>query len=267
MNSFTTLTDIFESGVFEPMTLLDERLAIVSAKDGDKDATTRLLRAYAPAIRAGVAWYTSRSLNALQQTDVDDIRSAAVLGVLDAIQAFDLEKHERLAAIVARHIDHEISAQADVVPGFTVPSRTLSRFFGILRAASGNVYEAARLAQDYNMRTETFLAVLGSLRDVDSIDEITSAAYRGTDGAGTDLVASPLWDNKTPDVEDRILVEAAFAAMDTLEKDVIRLAYGFIEADPVPDAEIGHRFGLSRQKTQRTRALGLAKARIALGVA
>jgi DNA-directed RNA polymerase specialized sigma subunit len=182
------------------------------------------------------------------------------MGLIEAVQAWRPEVHDRLAAIAPRYIRNAVAVSAAVATQFTVPERTLKRFFGILRAADGDVIEATRIAPAYSMRPETFLAVLDAVRSVDSYD-----AANGNDGQGRDLAASPIWDNAAPDVEDRILVEAAFKAVDTLEKDIVRMAYGFTEHDPLPDEEIGHRIGFTRPKTQRIRAGALAKMREAIG--
>jgi DNA-directed RNA polymerase specialized sigma subunit len=213
-----------------------------------------------------VAWYTRALTSAPQIADLEDVRSQAIVGLLEAIRAFDGDTQTRLAAIAPQYIVDAVAQAASPVAAFSVPKRTLTRFFGILRAADGNVYDAARLAPEYEMKTETFLAVLSAVRDVDSYDALTEA--REEDGGQSgDVATSPIWDGRQADAEDRVLVEAAFRSVDTLEKDVTRLAYGFTEYDPVPDAEIGARLGLSRQKTQRTRSSALGKMREALGVA
>ncbi|WP_157601800.1 hypothetical protein [Promicromonospora kroppenstedtii] len=69
------------------------------------------------------------------------------------------------------------------------------------------------------------------------------------------------------DVEDKILVDMAFAAMTDEEARICELAYGFTEYEPVPDPEIGHRMGLSKATVQRKRQKALGQSRKALGVA
>lgn len=267
------LADIFNRNAearFESVE--EERVAIAAAKQGDNEATVSLLYAYASAIRNAVARFTSETPEA--KTDPEELRSAALLGFFEAIKSFDADKHERLAGIVRTVLMRTMREEFITPSAFTVPDRTLTRFYEILRHADGNVYEAAALAPKYSMTKETFLAVLSAVRNVNSYEGITSAedefdpyAVGGQSSTGPrDVDAKPLWDNSAAE-EDAELVKAAFEAVDDLEEEVCRMSYGFTDYEPVPDAEIGHRLGLSRQKTQRTRSSALGKMRAALAVA
>jgi len=275
LNMSTLLSDVFDRRAEGRLELGEERTAIAAAQLGDDDATAKLILAYAPALRNGVTWYTRALAGSPQPADLEDVRSQAILGLLEAIKAFDGTTHERLAATVASYIRNAVTTSAASVTSFTVPERTLKRFFGILRTAEGNVYEGARIAPDYEMKTETFLAVLSAVRNVESYDAILDGNAGGFDGTTSErfntgvergVEARPLWDGREADAEDRILVEAAFTAVNTLEADVVRLAYGFSDYEPVPDAEIGARMGFSRATTQRTRTGALDKMRRVLGV-
>lgn len=267
LNLPSILTDVFDRRAEVRLSLEDEREALAAAQGGDADATLRLVLAYAPALRNGVAAFTRATADGASRQDLDDVRSQAVLGLLEAIQAFDPERHERLAALAPGHIRNAVATEAAGVSSFTVPERTLKRFFGILRAADGNVYEAARIAPSMEMRAETFLAVLAAVRNVGSLDAALDAAAESGEDSWGFVDARPLWDGSEADADDRVLVETAFEAVGPLEADVTRLAFGFSDFDPVPDAEIGHRLGFSRAKVQRTRSSALTKMRSALGVA
>jgi len=275
MNYFSTLTDIFDRGIDERLELADERSLITLAQAGDETAKLRLMRAYAPALRNGVTWFTRAVPTIPQTADLEDVRSQAVMGLLEAIDAFDPETHDRLAALAASYIRNAVAVAAGPIAAFSVPERTLKRFFGILRAADGDTVRAADIAPDYEMKRETFLAVLSAVRNVDSYDALTAAEDEhgrvtkgGQSGEGSrDITAFPIAHDSIADVEDAVLVEVAFGAMDTFERDVVRLGYGFAEYDTVPDAEIAARLGYSRPKIQRTRSGALVKARSALGVA
>lgn len=235
-----------------------EREAIQAAKNGSSEAVVSLMYAYAAAIRGAVSRFTGPNASRLDQ---DELRSAVALGFMEAIHAYDPKASDRLAGVIrdilARTLHENMPSAA-----FTVPERTRTRFFSILRKADGNVYEGARLAPEYGMSRETFLAVLSAVRNVSSLD---AAAPGDPDEGPREIVAAPLWDNSAAE-EDTELVRHAFQAVDDLEADVCRLAYGFADYDPVPDAEIGARLGLSRPKTQRVRSGALTKMRIALAV-
>jgi DNA-directed RNA polymerase specialized sigma subunit len=273
------LTAVFEQGAEERLELVEERSTIAAAQAGSKEARERLILAYAPALRAAVSWYRTTVQRGLSPEDIQEARQAALLGLLEAVATFDLEVYERLAAIVAPYIRNQVASLSQATTQFSIPERTLTRFWGILREAGGDANLAADLAPTFEMRRETFLAVLHAVRDVESLDAQNSSGSRiggshvgdtphGADGDLWDRVEThPLWEGNVPDVEDRILVKAAFSAVDTFEGDIVRMAYGFEEFDPIPDAEIAHRFGFSRPKVQRVRSVALGKMRSALGVA
>lgn len=269
MNFQHILADIFDRHAERSFDSIEaEREAIAKAQLGDTQATIDLIYAYAPALRRASGQY--RVAGGAGTTYVEDVRMAAVEGLIEAIYAFDLEgPHRRLAATIIGEVNDSVGTSVLGPIGFSVPSRTLTRFYGILRAAEGDVTEAVRLAPAYQMKSETFLAVLDAVRNVGTLDETHGSADSASgddDGYGRSD-ASPLWDGQQADAEDRILVEAAFRAVDDLEGDVVRLAYGFSDFDPVPDSEVAHRMGLSRQKAQRTRTSAIVKMRSALGVA
>lgn len=261
----------------ERLDLAEERALIASAQAGDPAAVERLLVAYTPALRSAVSHFT-RSMSAHPSREaLEDIRSNAVLALVEAIHAFDPERHDRLAATAPAYIRDGVSTSAASATAFTVPERTLKRFFGIMRTAEGDVAKAIELAPEHEMKRETFLAVLEAVRGVDSFEKLLDDATSGYGDTGTrygiagatnDVEGVSLTSSgPIADAEDRILVELAFRAVDTLEKDVVGLAYGFTDYDPVPDAEIATRLGLSRQKAQRVRSGALGKMREKLGVA
>lgn len=267
------LSDVFDRSAERRIpSAADERAAISLAQDGDEAATLDLVYAYAPTLRAAAARH-ERTLGR------EEARQATVLGLLEAVHAFDLSSdYERLAAIVWEYVADAVQTAAGTMVAISVPSRTLKRFFGILRRADGDLEAAALAAPKHELSTESFWAIVDALR-VDPLDVKalggTKAGIEGrhaVDGpsfVGAESHARPLWqhaDRGTSDAEDRILAEVALRAVDGFSRDVCRLAYGFSEADPIPDAEIAHRLGYSRPKVQRTRTTALVKMRDALGL-
>jgi len=258
MLTSNAISDIFDNGAEHFLTLEEEHLAIADAQSGDQDAKVALLYAYAPLLRSSVARYR----NMTGTWSEEELRQDALLGFLEAIEAFDPERHIRLAGVAPSYVTNTLASSARSQAAYTVPERSLRRFFGILREADGDVIEAVKLAPQREMKPETFLSVLDAVRNVSSLDgELSELGVTG------DIQGVPVWDGQHADAEDRILVEAAFRSVSTFEGDIVRLAYGFADYDPLPDAEVGHRLGLSRQKAQRTRTEALGKMRVSLGVA
>lgn len=270
MTTYSSLTaDIFDRKVSRNLTVEEERDLIAAAQSGDDEATFTLMYAYAAVLNNSVKWFTRAMPSTPRASELEDIRSQAIMGFMEAVQAFKLDNHNRLAAIVREYVNNAVSVAAASVSGFAIPERTLKRFFSILRKADGNEYEAARLAPEFSMSRETFFTVLSAVRNVESYDGMTGHG-EDEDGSSGDFYAHEIGVYARTEeeiVEDKILVEAAFEAVDDLEADVTRLYYGFADYNTVSDAEIAHRLGLSRPKTQRVRSSSLGKMRNALGVA
>lgn len=250
------LADVFERRSERRLTVTEEAEAIRLAKQGDQEATVALIYSYAPALRNAVARHPG--------LDRDEARSAAVTGLLEAVRAFDSSAHDRLAGILRAYLSDALAQEEGIAHGFAVPPRTLKRFFGILRHADGDPVAALALAPEYAMAPETFLDVLTAVRGLDWLYPADDEDEQAGDVLDR---ARPIWSGDHADADDRVLVERAFRAVDALEERVCRVAYGFEDYDPQPDAEVAHRLGISRQKAQRARSSALTKMRSALGVA
>ena len=269
----TVLSQIFDRSAEARLSLDEERAAIAAAKDGDESATVALLYAYAPTLRSAAARH--------RETLGEDARQVAVVGLLEAVRAFDFEKtYDRLAAIVWEYVTDALLGAAGSTLAVPVPPRTLKRFFGVLRRANGDVAAAALIAPDHDLSREAFYAILGAVR-VESL-EVGQDEDRGDRGPTPEPEYVPLWDNATAiEVEDRLLVEAAFDAVDPEEEEVCRYAYGFVSGEALSDAGVVHAVSvrdlgadavaegqtiLSRATVQRSRVSALGKMREALAV-
>lgn len=241
-----------------PIAAEEEAGVIAAAQAGDEAATLRLFAAYQPALRAAV-----RRAGTL---DRDDARQAATEGFLLALKAFRVEEHEggRLAGILRHYLtDALTSAASEATLGFSIKSRTLKRFFGILARADRDPVEAARIAPEFEMSEATFWETWVAVSSTSSLDEAIEIHGSADAARPVGHAAEP---RGVADAEDRVLCEVAFRAVNDFERDVCALAYGFADFDPQPDAEIGHRLGgFSRLKIQRTRTKALGKMAAALG--
>lgn len=243
-----------------------EEVALIErAQTGDDDATLTLLHAYGPAIRSAVSRFTKGSTPVGgSDLDVEDVQAAALTAFLEVVAEHDPALNPRLAGRLVQRLSKRLAEEFTTAAAFTVPERTLSRFYGILRAADGDVEAALEIVTEHGMSREVFLQVLGAVRGTDSLEGTTDG---DEDSAGYTGSATPVF-TTTPvvDVEDRILVDLAFAAVEDDEERICRLSYGFTEYDPQPDAEIAHRLNLTRPTVQRKRARALDSMRKALGV-
>ena len=265
----SVLADVFDRGQTIPQTLSreEEAAVIADAKAGSSDAIVTLIRLYGQALRNATARHR-------ETLGAEEAQAVALAALVEAVHTS--QPGERLAVVIGTMLRSALTDAASANSGFTVPPRTVKRFFSILRAANGDTALAADLAPSYEMTRETFLAVLDAVRHVDSIDDAQgnrSEAYTANGGGFAEESGWARRDDVRPihaaqqiaDAEDADLVDLAFDAVDGLEEEVVRLAYGFSDYEPVADAEIGFRLGYSRPKVQRVRSSALDKMRVAVG--
>jgi DNA-directed RNA polymerase specialized sigma24 family protein len=264
----SVIADVFDrrQTLAQDLDLAVELEAIASARAGDSDAIALLIRAYAPVLRAQVGRHRAT-------LDRDEAIAAALEAVTLAVH--ECPEGERLALVLPRRLWHALGgAASEASSEMTVPKRTVQRFFSILRKADGDFELAATLAPEHKMSRETFEEVRVAVGRVDRLEGGTFPHLDNADGRedpdirdtwrGSIENARPIWTGSAPDAEVSELVDLAFDAVNPLEAEVIRLAYGFSDYDPVPDAEIAVRLGVNRVTAWRYRTRGLDKMRVAL---
>lgn len=272
MKSFDSiLRDIFDRRTAAPQIPIEEEADVVeAARHGDERAYVTLLYAYGKVL----AGFHRDALRALgreaPRDDIDELRAILVSGMAEAILAYDPAKGARLLHVLRVKLRETLaeSGWGQEVP-FTVSERTLRRFYGLMAAAEQNVERALELAPEHHMKPETVLDVLAAVRNTLAYDGFTTDD--GDDAADPLAYATPISGvvSRDPiqDVEDRVLVEAAFRAVDDQEARVVELAYGFTADEIVPDGKIASKLGTSRTTVRRIRGSALDKMRDELGVA
>lgn len=274
MNAFANvIADIFDRHQDRPLSVDEERACILRAKAGDQDAVVDLLYAYARAIRNSLYDFMRAARSQRSTSEVEDARMAVVVGFLEAIEEIDLDTHERLATIVRDRLARAVEQVTETAATTTVPSRTLRRFYGILREADGDEELALQLAPEHGMRPETFLSVLASVRHAKAISATDAADDDDPHGSEYAYPDEVVWVDPQDDADDRVMVELVFARrgdrndLTDREEAVLRWAYGFESyGDPQPDSAVGYYLGVTRSVVRRARGNGLEKARARLGV-
>jgi len=259
-----------------------EAQAIREAQAGSEEAQVLLLETYGPALRSAVSTFVRRLPQEEQAQAREDAQMEAVAAFLGMLADHDPEKSPRLAGRVSQVLAEALGEAATPDAALTIPARTLKRFYGILRKADGDLEAARALAPSLGMSVHVFDEILSVVRYSESL-----TAHEGEDGSGDTLsrgAATSIWnDGEEPfaEVEDAILFEIAFRAVNDDERTVIRYAYGFETGDALSDAAVVHAMSehalgeervsggetvISRPAVQRRRASGLAKMREAFGV-
>lgn len=263
------LREVFDRGAERRIDdAAEERATIERAQWGDQDATLALVFAYAPTLRALTARHAAR-------LGVEDARSVAVSGLIEAIHAFRLDgPHDRLAGTARQYVADRMAEEDTSL--VSVPTRTRKRFFTILRKAEAGaddlspaeLQERAReIAPEYEMSVETFDAIRQALVDNRQAQFFEGAAesLKGSADLGSDPslgrldAAAPIWapedSDAFRDADNRLLAARALEAIDGREWTVSRYAYGFVTGDPLSDGEVAQEVSLDE----------LGRARVAAG--
>lgn len=284
-----TMSDVFASdGELDfSLTEAEEAAMIARAQAGDDRATMTLIHSYGPTLRRAVSEFKggvldgqvsrSHSGYGTPSLSVEDLQQAAIEGLLECLQSHDPARNPRLAGRARAYVSNALKTQAGTTSGFRVPERTLTRFYGIMAAADGDLGEALQIAPEKGMSTDTLLQVYAAV-GFETVDRDDEGDEGGNflDGATPIFTPSPV-----VEVEDKILVEHAFGAVTDEEASVCRYAYGFATGDPLSDGEIVQALSetalgearvaagetvVSRAAVQRRRSKALGKMREALGV-
>lgn len=259
---FTYSEDLPRLSVDEEVTLIER------AQAGDEDAFMTLLASYGPIIRHTIA-------SSAKIADPEDIQGEALAAFNEVLKSHDPHDpayaNGRLASRLPDHLlDRLRHVEAQVASTFSIPKRTHTRYLAVLNRADGDLQEALELAPSMGMKSSTFLEIFLKSREA-----TRTALVSEDDEEFEGRVRSVLnieGDSTYDEVEDRLMIDVAFAALDDSEARVIELAYGFrstfdyASGEPVPDSAIALIVGGSRATIQRRRGKALAKCREALGV-
>lgn len=239
-----------------PLRKGDRQTTTLLAQHGDRDAYEALLADFVPNLLGLSRAFADR-------LGREEAESAALLGFVEAVNAYEPSSDPDgvgVVAILSGYVREALASAAGVTMPFSVPERTAKRFWGILRAAEGDPVKAAQIAPDFDMASDTFRSIFVLMRGTSSLEAWVEAERHGGDSFYG-------WTVESSTVEDEFDVERAFRSVDTMERDVVRAAYGFTEYRPMSDEEIASEgWAGSRSRVQRTRTRALEKMRKALGV-
>jgi RNA polymerase sigma-B factor len=193
-----------------------------------------------------------------------DLRQAALLGMLGAVERFDPEMGVAFATFASRTMDGELKRQLRDKSWLIRPPRRHQEVFLAVRKAEeeleqrlGRSPRVDEIAQAVGESTDAVLEALeaGGARRPDSLDhpdrsEPTPA--RGHVGATADLNA----------VEVKILVRGLLDALEPRERAVVEMRF----FEEMPQPEIAERLGLSQSYVSRLIRRVLIAMRDDLGV-
>lgn len=214
---------------------------------GDVAARERLIELYLPLVESFARRY-SRSAD-----DYEDLNQVGCIGLINAIDRFDLEQGDELTAFAVPNITGEIKRHLrDRGGGVRLP-RPVRELRGSALRAQADL--AASLG-----RTPT-TAEIAERVGADAND-VADALEAGRAASPVELSPDAGAEATLPldATEDRLFLSGAFAALDDRERRILYLRY---VRDLEPN-EIARELGISRRQLSRTTQATLAKLRLGL---
>jgi RNA polymerase sigma-B factor len=213
---------------------------------GDSSARDRLVQLYLPLVDSLVRRHAHAA------DDYDDLFQVGCIGLINAIDRFDVRRGEELAAFAVPNIAGEIRRHMrDRSTTVRLPRRVLE-----LRgpAAAAEAELAAKLG-----RTPTPAEVARALGEQEEDVALALDSARASSAVELEPGAEP--DDASADgADDRLFLAEAFRGLDERERRIVFLRY---VRDMAP-AEVARDLGLSERQLSRTTRAALAKLRSGL---
>jgi RNA polymerase sigma-B factor len=226
------------------------RLLHAYHRRGDVGARRRLIELYLPLVESFAHRYARSS------DDYDDLNQVGCIGLINAIDRFDLERGEDLTAFAVPNIVGEIRRYLrDRASGVRLPRRVLELRGSALRAQAdlaaelGHTPTSSQIARRLGADVEDVTAALDADRASLPV-ELTADAGPEAPGGAASLETA----------EDRLFLSGAFRNLDERERRILYLRY---VRDLEPN-EIARELSMSRRQLSRTTQAALAKLRLGL---
>ena len=219
-------------------------------KDSDTSARHRLIELYLPLVESFARRY-SRSSN-----DYEDLYQVGCIGLINAIDRFDLERGEELAAFAVPNITGEIRRYLrDRGSTVKLPRRVLE-----LRAAVARAQPELRTRLRRAPTSAELARELGAAED-----DVALALEAGRASVALELSsesggAEDRGDRSIDAAEDRLFLSDAFRGLDERERRVLFLRH-LEDRDP---NEVASELGISRRQVSRITQDALVKLRAGL---
>ena len=219
-------------------------------KDGDTSARERLIGLYLPLVESLTRRYTRSS------DEYDDLYQVGCIGLINAIDRFDVERGDELAAFAVPNIAGEIRRYLrDRTGSVRLPRRVLdlrapaAQTQAELRRSLGRSPTTAEVAGELGADPDDVALALEPERAAQALELSFEASAQ--DGAGEQSLDA---------AEDRLFLSAAFEGLGERERQVLHLRY----VQDVDPNEIARRLGISRRQVSRDAHDALAKLRAGL---
>lgn len=216
-------------------------------EDGDLEARERLITEYMPLVRSLAHRYARRG------EPLDDLVQVGSIGLIKAIDRFDLDRGVKLTTFAVPTIVGEIKRHfRDRVWAVSVPRRlkelhfTLSRLLDELAGDLGRSPTIGELASAAGVDREEVVEALEAGRAYSS-RSLSSASER--EDAGEPEPIDQLYDDRRvyAEADDRIVLQEGFEALDEREKRILYLRF----FEGLTQSQIAVEIGISQMHVSR----------------
>jgi RNA polymerase sigma-B factor len=219
-------------------------------QDSDTGARQRLIELYLPLVESFARRYSRSS------SDYDDLYQVGCIGLINAIDRFDLERGEELTAFAVPNITGEIRRYLrDRGPTVKLPRRVVELRAAVARAQPeltarlGRVPSNAELAREVGAAQDDVALAIEAGRASVALELPPESGGEDDRGEGS-LDAA----------EDRLFLSDAFRGLDERERRVLFLRH----VQDLEPNEIAGELGISRRQVSRVTQDALMKLRTGL---
>ena len=229
-------------------------------EDGDTSARERLIARHLPLVRSLARRYAGRG------EALEDIEQVGAIGLIKAIDRFDLEREVSLATYATPNVVGEIKRHfRDKGWAIRVPrslqelNARMSGAIDDLTGQLGHSPSVAEIADSLGTSTEEVLEALevGSAYSALSLD--TGPGSDGDDNDPMDTIGAE--DEEFDRSEDRVTLSPALQRLPEREREILRMRF----EEGLPQTQIAERVGLSQMHVSRLIRRSLATMREELG--
>jgi RNA polymerase sigma-B factor len=219
-------------------------------EDGDTSARQRLIETYLPLVESFARRYSRSS------SDYDDLHQVGCIGLINAIDRFDLERGEELSAFAVPNITGEIRRYLrDRGATVKLPRRVLELRAAVARAQPELTARLGRAPTNAELARE-----LGAARD-----DVALAVEAGRASVAVELPSESgaedeLGERSLDAAEDRLFLSDAFRGLDERERRVLFLRH----VEDLDPNGIAGELGISRRQVSRVTQNALMKLRAGL---
>ena len=239
-----------------PASEQDRALLVAWIRDRDRRARDELTRNYLPFARSIARRF------AMHNEPIDDLEQIASIGLLKAIDRYDLERDVALTTYamptivgeLRRHFRDRVWA-VHIPRGIQDLAVRVNRTTGTLTTKLGRSPTVAEIAKELERSEEDISEAIASLssRHAQSLHEASDSEHDRFETLGDVELGYT-------DVEDRLLLSPALAELEERELTILRLRF----ADGLSQSQIAARIGISQMHVSRLLRRTLAQLEASL---